>query len=444
MLPITEFQFAFCGIATVAATLGYAYSRKAAHPPPLSAVQPTANDEVGSSEERSLKRKLDDSDNCEPCADQQERPMKRSKTPPTEQQCNDEDEWEVIVAPPSYEEAIAPQRKHTPEPLYSCGQNDTAPVSDVTTIHEKIPEPEVPPTQKTVTSAKPSEAEQASQPSSTQNKVESKPEPPVTPPRKPTEIKTPRGFNAFSAFSGSSSPFASYSNPNGTSPFGIVSQKENASPAWRRTKDYTEIIDDSSSQTTARSPNDVTSTITEETSTALQSTKLPAKKPESHVTGEEDETITAELKAAKLFIKRGKKEFTNGMYGHIKILSLKPDLSEKEMHEGVGGAQSRTKSNAKVRTRLLFRRDPLGQVTMNVALRPTVRCHFDEAENILRVILKEQVTTDKETKEDIIVYALKPGRAMKADFRTFAEAVCCDEQLKDTPPPTVENNATTS
>ena len=49
---------------------------------------------------------------------------------------------------------------------------------------------------------------------------------------------------------------------------------------------------------------------------------------------------------------------------------------------------------------------------MNVALRPTVRCHFDEAENILRIILKEQVTTDKETKEDIIVYAIKVGNGL--------------------------------
>jgi len=61
---------------------------------------------------------------------------------------------------------------------------------------------------------------------------------------------------------------------------------------------------------------------------------------------------------------------------------------------------------------IVFRRDPLGQVTMNVALRPTVRCHFDEAENILRVILKEQVSTDKETKEDVIVYAIKVGNRL--------------------------------
>ena len=41
------------------------------------------------------------------------------------------------------------------------------------------------------------------------------------------------------------------------------------------------------------------------------------------MTGEEDETVDAELKGVKLFTKRGRKEFTDGMYGHIKILTQK-------------------------------------------------------------------------------------------------------------------------
>lgn len=41
----------------------------------------------------------------------------------------------MIVAPPTYEEAIAPQRMRTPEP--PCfGQDETALVSDVTTTRE--------------------------------------------------------------------------------------------------------------------------------------------------------------------------------------------------------------------------------------------------------------------------------------------------------------------
>lgn len=100
---------------------------------------------------------------------------------------------------------------------------------------------------------------------------------------------------------------------------------------------------------------------------------------------------------------------------------------------------------------------------MNVGLRPTVRCHFDAVENILRVILMEQVTTDgKDSKEDVVVYALKvsqrhthfwveflnahisaspvqPGRAQKADFQSFAKTVCDHGELK---PEAVTGSAT--
>ena len=45
---------------------------------------------------------------------------------------------------------------------------------------------------------------------------------------------------------------------------------------------------------------------------------------------------------------------------------------------------------------------------MNVGLHPTVRCHFDAAENILRVISMEPVTTDgSDSREDVVIYALK-------------------------------------
>jgi len=39
------------------------------------------------------------------------------------------------------------------------------------------------------------------------------------------------------------------------------------------------------------------------------------------VTGEEDESVSAELRGVKLFVKRGRKEFTDGNFGHIKILT---------------------------------------------------------------------------------------------------------------------------
>jgi len=39
------------------------------------------------------------------------------------------------------------------------------------------------------------------------------------------------------------------------------------------------------------------------------------------VTGKEDESVSAELRGVKLFVKRGRKEFTDGNFGHIKILT---------------------------------------------------------------------------------------------------------------------------
>jgi hypothetical protein len=39
------------------------------------------------------------------------------------------------------------------------------------------------------------------------------------------------------------------------------------------------------------------------------------------VTGEEDESVSSELKGVKIFIKRGRKEFTDGNFGHIKVLT---------------------------------------------------------------------------------------------------------------------------
>lgn len=438
MLPITEFQFAFCGIATVAATLGYAYTRKANPHSPTSTDKPGADVEAGPLEERSLKRKLDDSDNDETCVDEQQRPMKRSKTPPTEQRGEDEDEWEVIVAPPTYEEATAPQKKETPEHV-SPPSHDANSTLDIKASREKSPDRaasgEAHVEKQGIDSQKPSEpVPHTPSPSPPSNNMKAEPEAAVTPPPKPAKVQTPSS-NPFSAFANSGSPFATYANPNG--PSGLVNQGERTTPAWRRKRDDSEIRSDDSTQKLTSSPNDISSEVTgESSSTVLQSTQqVSAKKPSSHTTGEEGEVVISDLKGAKLFIKRGRKEFTSGMYGHIKLLSCKLDASESKEDKGGDDGEGQDKNPSKNRTRLLFRRDPLGQVSMNVALRSTVRCHFDEAENILRVILKElEVTVDKEVKENIVIYAIKPGRASKADFRAFAKAVCDSEQLKDAPP----------
>ncbi|KAG5647386.1 hypothetical protein DXG03_000456 [Asterophora parasitica] len=126
----------------------------------------------------------------------------------------------------------------------------------------------------------------------------------------------------------------------------------------------------------------------------------------TYVTGEENEDIKSELKGVKLFVKRGSKPFADGILGHAKLLSDKTTSEE----------------------RLLFRREPLWQVSMNIRMQPTVRCTFDAEENIVRLILKEAIEQKDapaaEWEREVVVYALKPGRSCsKLDFKEFAETL---------------------
>ncbi|KIJ65464.1 hypothetical protein HYDPIDRAFT_27465 [Hydnomerulius pinastri MD-312] len=447
MLPMSEFHFAFCGIATVAATLGYACARRAALTL-ASANESKADVEAGPPEEKSLKRKLDDSDDGESDQEEQSRPMKRSRTPPTDQRESDEDEWEVIVAPPTYEEAVCPQQP------FEAVQQDNAPTQEdvpsqrlATPIRETTPPPivAVPAySEQPVTGQEPLSTPPSSRPNLTPTEPEAQSKTPATPPPKPAAPTTPRPTNPFSAFASSSSPFASYSSGTGASSFGLVGEVVKSTPAWRRGKEKAADVfaETSSGNALAPSPNDaLTSTTgksslalprnTDDTGAANQTQALT--KSSSHVTGEEEETVIAELKGAKLFIKRGRKDFTDGMYGHIKILSQASPSSPSDEGE----------TQAKPRTRILFRRDPLGQVSMNVGLHPTVRCHFDEAENILRIIHMEQISKDgQESKEDVVIYALKPGRSPKPDFQCFAKSLCDNEELKSKPVVAVTSTST--
>lgn len=60
--------------------------------------------------------------------------------------------------------------------------------------------------------------------------------------------------------------------------------------------------------------------------------------------------------------------------------------------------------------RIVFRREPLWKVSMNVRVQSTVRCVFVPEENVLRLILKEEVesTSEEENKkQELVIYALK-------------------------------------
>ena len=53
---------------------------------------------------------------------------------------------------------------------------------------------------------------------------------------------------------------------------------------------------------------------------------------------------------------------------------------------------------------LVFRREPLWKVSMNVRVRPTVRCTFDEEDNVLRVVVMEAV---EDASDELVIYAFK-------------------------------------
>jgi len=149
---------------------------------------------------------------------------------------------------------------------------------------------------------------------------------------------------------------------------------------------------------------------------ALAATPARVQTTVAHLTGEEDETVKSELKGVKLFVKRGAKGFTGGMPGHIKLLSHTQSPEE----------------------RLLFRREPLWKVSMNVRVQHAVRCTYDAEDNVLRIVLKEAVEygdgPSATWPQELVVYALKRGRVPKKDFREFAEALVANPLFQSTSP----------
>lgn len=129
------------------------------------------------------------------------------------------------------------------------------------------------------------------------------------------------------------------------------------------------------------------------------------------ITGEEDEDVRHELRGVKLFVKRGDKEFSDGILGHVKLLSRRETSEE----------------------RLVFRREPVWKVSMSVGLRPTTRCTFDETQNVLRITLKETIEQQgipaENWPQQVVVYALRRGKTSKSDFAAFAKVAAGNPQL---------------
>ena len=111
----------------------------------------------------------------------------------------------------------------------------------------------------------------------------------------------------------------------------------------------------------------------------------------SDITGEEEEDVELELKGVKLFVKRGDKSFSDGIIGHVKLLSNRTTLDER-ICEFILVPLPYIDILASHRLIfLVFRREPLWKVSMNIRVQPTLRCSYVAEENILRIVRKEVV-----------------------------------------------------
>ncbi|TBU34007.1 hypothetical protein BD311DRAFT_840402 [Dichomitus squalens] len=312
-------------------------------------------------------------------------PTKRRRTPPAEREEREED---FIKTEKNTPQLCAPNCDETP--LVQAEAKATAataiateleePRSDeVPAVTEQVPTPcvELPPaTSQTAPLGFPqslSAAKAAVQPPNFSASWHANP-----------SLVATKPSSAFSAFSGQRSAFAnSFAGAQHTPVWstdmsGSVSALSQTSPAFA-----------------SSDPSD-----------PLAASIHPVPSAQKVLTGEEDEEVQTEIKGAKVFIKRGDRDFCEGILGNVKILK----------HKETG------------HLRILFRREPIWKVTMSVRLRPTVRCTFDEAQGALRVTLKEPIEDTQQ--EHLVIYALKRGKASRSEFAEFAKAVADSAQLQ--------------
>ncbi|KIM39610.1 hypothetical protein M413DRAFT_447085 [Hebeloma cylindrosporum] len=479
MFPVSDFNFVVAGIATFAATVGYACSRRLSTSlsEPNAAVlrqalmneqeslsaqkattQPSADDilldeepapvytPVNSGTEihrrspppttsllirrDSLKRKVPHDGFDEPSKEElgyphnlaNIYPNKRSRTPTqsvsTSQNVTPAASLDSIISQTTDVDVDIPLVSEDPQPLVETPAPEPprspSPVPEQATPREPSPTPVLSPASPpppAVSAPQPEYPRPATPP------AESPVPPPTTPkPATPKPSSTPSGF---AAFAGSSSPFAALSKPK---PRGFKS----SGSIWSSTADLTTHKNEDAE--TSNTFSDIFNPLAvrtapddkEEGNHAIKEAKATAAHPTekyTHITGEEEEEVELEQKGVKLYVKRGDRPFGDGMLGHVKLLSKRTTGEE----------------------RILFRRDPLWKVSMNVRVQPTVRCTYVPEENVVRLILKENVETpssgssEGETKLELVIYAIKPGRTCsKKDFKDFAETLVKCPQFKAT------------
>lgn len=442
MFPVSDFNFVVAGIATFAATVGYACSRRLSinfldipdssvptaptdlalketnmevrdqdqeRDPAGEVVQDSPN-ASSQSRRNSLKRKVPHDGFDEPSPQDlgyphnlvNIYPNKRSRTPSTDSDKDDapaeapkaEYSTMSLAAMISDEDVVIPSVSEDPEPIVATPASEP-PRTPSPSLEESTPKAPPP---APASPALPSRLLPATRP---------------TTPQPSASFGSPNPSRGFAAFAGSTSPFASLNKSQ--------SPLKNSQSIWNANFEEEPSDASSSRLPDISKPSALRVAPKKHAIAAVE----PASKPATftHITGEENEDVELELKGVKLYVKRGNRPFSDGMVGHIKLLSDKETLEE----------------------RLLFRREPLWKISMNIRVKPTVRCTFDAEEGVVRLVLKESVGSQeagseaqsgaKESTQEVVVYALKPGRSCsKQDFKEFAESLLQSSHFK--PPKT--------
>ncbi|KAJ2928556.1 hypothetical protein H1R20_g8549, partial [Candolleomyces eurysporus] len=431
MFPINDLNFVFCGIATVAATVGYAFTRK--QEAGMNPSSPSEDNTEGStvpmtekvasqqastvhaspsmftsptSRRDSLKRKVPHDGFDEPTPDvgypfnlANIYPHKRCKTPTSE---------------PERVPSVGPQpvaELSTAPPSDGTDEQSSIAADEISTCVLQTPAPEPPRTPSPAPLSNEAVTPETSAVAQEQPNTSAPPTRPATPVAATTSkfgSSTMSASKGFAAFAGSTSPFASVAKT------GSQSSSFFRSSLWSLEGEVLRSQSGPNDTENALAPasgnkdgsEDNENDDEKEAKHALGAVKIS--KLKTDFTREENEDVEQELKGVKLFVKRGNKPFSSGMIGHLKLLSEKSTSTE----------------------RLLFRREPLWQVSMNVKVNSTVRCSYDAEENAVRLVLKEPVVSEstsspkKDGALELVVYALKPGRACsKQDFKEFAESL---------------------
>ncbi|KAL0954142.1 hypothetical protein HGRIS_005281 [Hohenbuehelia grisea] len=349
MLPSADFNFFVCGFATFAATVGYAYSRRLSSSSPSILPQSTLSshqhaDEYddesiitppaspGSEVTVPATPSSDTSEIAEVLTDDtnaMELPSSASSGPTAPasglKRKREEDDENSHLGYPFNLDSIYPPCKRSRTPPTEPHEHTTA-INEIPTISpaqtsdiiEEIPldKPfEQQPPHSSISAA------ESPKPVAEENQVLSHPA--FASPNTSfgldialTRTPSPRPIppsSGFAAFAGKSSPFGSPRlQPTTTGDANKPVWCSLGSPKWKAIGGAVSGHITSVNEEPALSK-----------AAAIAPAPVPTETPHAYVSGEEDEEVETELKHVKLYTKRGKRAFSEGLLGHVKLLSHK-------------------------------------------------------------------------------------------------------------------------